>query len=122
MQDTVRSMEEKLKRMSEEVEREKRRHREMEDQMEQLRRQLETAERRAKDALEKTERNGREIESVRQSAKTGVGGAVVKSGRSGKGGGWDVGGMNVEERLMMLEQRTEQQERETSTLKVSGIH
>ena len=30
-----------------------------------------------------------------------------------------MGGLSVEERLMRLEQRTEQQERETSTLKVS---
>ena len=37
----------------------------------------------------------------------------------GEGGGSMGGWGSVEERVMMLEQRTEQQERETSTLKVS---
>ena len=84
--------------------------------VQQLQRELEAVEQKASDAFCKTEKNSREIESVRQTAQS-VGG--VKGGRSGRGGGWDVGGSSVEERLMRLEQRTEQQERETSTLKVS---
>ena len=79
--------------------------------VQQLQRELEAVEQKASNAFRKTEKNSREIESVRQTARS-VGG--VKGGRSGRGGGWDV-----EERLMRLEQRTEQQERETSTLKVS---
>ena len=101
---------------SEEAERERKRRSEMERRLQQLQRELEAVEQKASDAFRKTEKNSREIESVRQTAQS-VGG--VKGGRSGRGGGWDVGGSSVEERLMRLEQRTEQQERETSTLKVS---
>ena len=86
-------------------------------------RELDETVRNTNKALEKSEHNTREMDTVRKSVTSGVvgAGAMVKSGRSGKmsssGGGWDVGG-RVEDRVMMLEQRTEQQERETSTLKV----
>ena len=117
-------MNEQLQSLREEAERERKMRKEMEEKMDQMRRDLQAAERRAKEALQKSERNDREIETVRKTAmeaKAGVGGggAGVKVGvTAGKGGGWDVGRGNVEERVMMLEQRTEQQERETSSIKV----
>ena len=56
----------------------------------------------------------KEMETVRASSGGGGGGGGKVGGREGEGGGEG----HVRSRLMMLEQRTEQQERETSTLKV----
>ena len=57
----------------------------------------------------------KEMETVRASSVGGGGGVVGKVG----GREWEGGGEgHVRSRLMMLEQRTEQRERETSTLKV----
>ena len=123
-QEVIRRMEEKMQSVSLEIEREKSLRGEMEEKMEQLRRELQAAEQKAREAQQKAEQNSLDIVSVRQTATkgsgfTGHGGAGVGKGRMGKGGGWEGPG-NLEERVMMLERRTEQQERETSTLKVSS--
>ena len=124
----IKNVNEQLQSLREEAEREGKMRKEMEEKMDQMRRDLQAAERRAKEALQKSERNDREIETVRKTAaeaKAGIsggGGGSVKVGvTAGKGGGWDVGRGNVEERVMMLEQRTEQQERETSSIKVRHL-
>ena len=122
MREMIKKMEEKIDSVSKEAERERTLRKEMEEKMDQLRKDLQAAEYRAREAMQRAEQNNREIETVKRTAErsghTGAGGAGVQ-GRAGKGGGWDVGGGgNMEERVMMLEQRTEQQERETSTLKV----
>ena len=57
----------------------------------------------------------KEMETVRASSGGGGGGVGKVGGREWEGGGEG----HVRSRLMMLEQRTEQQERETSTLKVN---
>ena len=121
VRDIVRKMDEKLQSVREEAEKERNLRKEMEEKLEQMKRDLQVAERKAKDALQKAEKNNRDIDDVRRTAesKTGYTGFGGGRGKGGKGGGWEGGG-SVEERVMMLEQRTEQQERETSTLKVSG--
>ena len=78
----------------------------MMSRLEQAVRDLERVENTAREARDSQRERGRER-------------TVIRATAMGKGGRDWEGGDDVEARLRMLEQRTEQQQRDTSTIKVS---
>lgn len=96
----IRKMDEKLQSVTEKVGRERNLRKMLEEKLDQLKRDLQAAENKA---LHKAENNG----------------DIDWEKKSGKEKGCESGGM-VEERVMVLERRMEELEREAVSLKVSS--
>ena len=135
MHETVARLEEKMKSLTRELERERERREEVGERVQQLNSELLTAEKRNQQAERRlaevdkvVQSHSQEIIGVKQLAGKAGGGyglGATGSGGGGVGGGaWEgVGGGDFgsrgEMRLSHLEQRLEQLERQSSTTKVS---
>ena len=104
VRDIIEKMDKKLQSVTEEVGRERNLRKVLEEKLDQLKRDLQAAENIAKDALQKAE-NNRDIDWGKR--------------KSGKEGGCEGRG-RIEERVVMLERRIEELEREAATLRVSS--
>ena len=80
--------------------------------------ELQKVQQLAQDARDDADTNRRELEGGRVGGRRSGGPGGVTGGKVG--GRWEGGG-HLESRVLILEQRTEQQERENNTLKVCYV-